>query len=64
MSLRTANGLDENEFYERFGKSFYNMNKNKLDLYMDKGFLRKTENGFAFTDRGFDVSNAVLCEII
>ncbi len=64
MSMRMSSGLDEDEFYNRFGKNFYDINKNKIDLYTQKGFIKKTENGFAFTDKGFDVSNALLCELI
>ena len=64
LMLRTSDGIDEKEYESRFSESFYLKNKEKIDKFISLGLVRKTKVGYAFTDRGFDISNTLICELI
>mgnify|MGYP004460723301 FL=1 len=64
LMLRTSDGIDEKEYESRFSESFYLKNKEKIDKFISLGLVRKTNIGYAFTDRGFDISNTLICELI
>ena len=36
----------------------------KIEPYIKSGYIRKTPQGYAFTDRGMFVSNYILAEIL
>lgn len=64
MGLRMMRGISEKEFQKRFNESFCNTYKKQLEKFIGGGFM-KEENGFyAFTEKGADVSNSILCEFI
>ena len=63
LQLRLAEGLKNGAFRERFGHdatAFFA----KMEPWIQKGLLRRTADGAAFTPEGFLVSNAVLSEIV
>lgn len=64
MALRTSDGVNFNEFYSRFGKNFSQVFRKQIDKFKDTGFVNITENGFALTEKGFDVSNSIMCEFL
>jgi len=64
MALRLKEGISLSAFSEKFGYDFYDAHKKKLELYIQNGFMH-TENGrIAFTKKGIQVSNSILCELI
>jgi len=64
MCLRTMKGIETKEFYERFAIDFDKMFERQLKKYTSAGFIKKTDTGYALTNKGIDVSNAVMCEFI
>ena len=64
MSLRTVDGVDFNEFKRRFGKDFREVYSKELAKFAKTDFVKITENGFSLTEKGFDVSNAIMCEFV
>ena len=61
LKMRLFEGVDETEFYTRFGISF-------ADAYGDTarleagGFLQRRNGRIAFTEEGMYVSNAILSD--
>ena len=64
LSLRTADGVDEAEYKSRFSEDFYKKNAEKINKFISAGFMKKTRVGYGFTDKGFDISNTLICELI
>lgn len=64
MSLRLREGLSLSLFSEKFGYDFYDAHKKKLELYIENGFMALEDDRIAFTKKGIQVSNAILCELI
>ena len=63
LRMRLSEGLDTRAFAKRFGHGAENF-RERLAKYESGGFVRRTENGMAFTPRGFLVSNAILSEVV
>ena len=61
LRMRLAGGLDVTDFKRRFGCFFYEQ-YNIDPALIDGGFLERTDAGFAFTERGMRVSNAILSD--
>ena len=64
LRMRLTEGVDEREFASRFGASFEVTFGKRLAAYTEGGFVKKTDNRWAFTPRGMYVSNAILSEIL
>lgn len=64
MTLRLKEGLSFTAFSEKFGYDFYGAHKKKLDLYIQNGFMHTENDRIAFTKKGIQVSNSILCELI
>ncbi len=64
LRLRLRDGISAAAFGERFGEDLEETFGNALGRYVSDGFVRRTEDGYAFTPQGWYVSNAILSEIL
>ena len=64
LSLRLKSGLSTADFTRRFRKSFEELEGGRLDRYIAAGLMTHEDGRYAFTTKGFCVSNAVLAELI
>ena len=64
LSLRLTRGIDTREFARLFELDFDKMYGDKIAGYIDGGFMKKTEKGYAFTTKGMYVSNYILSEML
>ncbi len=64
MALRLKEGISLSAFSEKFGYDFYDAHKKKLELYIQNGFMVCKDGRIAFTKKGIQVSNSILCELI
>ncbi len=64
LALRLTEGLQENKVFERFSHSIPKETYEKSKIFIDNGYMTKTENGIALTRRGFLLSNTILAEIL
>ena len=64
LRMRLAEGLSLSELGARFGEEAACRIRTSLESYVPGGFVRATADGFAFTPKGFLVSNTVLSEVL
>jgi oxygen-independent coproporphyrinogen-3 oxidase len=64
LALRLAEGLSLNEYKARFGASFEEGREQKLSELEAAGYLLRENGRVALTERGFYVSNSILCELL
>ena len=64
LNLRLVEGLNENNVFDKFGHNIPNEIYEKSKIFIDNGYMTKTENGLAFTRKGFLMSNTILAEIL
>ena len=64
LGLRKTEGVSEADFFESFGQVIEEVYGDILKEQMRQGMISKTRNGYALTERGVDVSNAVLAEYL
>jgi len=63
LCMRLSDGVSIEEFENRFGESFKNRYK-KLEMYVKNGYVTEKNGTFAFTPKGFFVSNYILSDIL
>lgn len=64
LRMRLCDGIDAAAFEARFGTSFEMRFGHALSRYVNGGFVKKTQHGYAFTPRGMYVSNTILSDIL
>ncbi len=64
MALRTIDGVSFEEFRRRFGRSFTEVYFSQLEKLKNTDLVRINEHSFALTEKGFDVSNGIMCEFV
>ncbi len=64
LAMRTTRGVEENVFFDRFGKNFDDVFGDRLKPYRDGGFVVREDGRCAFTDNGSYVSNQILADIL
>ena len=64
LGLRTSFGISLSEYRSRFGMDFSEGREEALALYARLGYLAAAGDRLALTEKGFYVSNAILCEIL
>ena len=65
LSLRTAEGLNTQEYKAEFGENFLSKKKDKIAALIKNGFLKLTpENNLVCTDKGFLVLNQIVLELV
>ncbi|MBO5110983.1 MAG: radical SAM family heme chaperone HemW [Clostridia bacterium] len=64
LAMRLSDGVDTARFFAEYGVDFEAKYGERILPYIKGGLIRKTERGYAFTDRGMFVSNYILAEIL
>ncbi len=64
MGLRTQKGVSEQEFKNRFGMEINNIFKNETEKFIKLGLMNYDGSYYSLSDRGFDISNSIMCEFI
>ena len=64
LSLRLTRGIDVEEFSRTFSLDFDRMYGELLKAYIEGGFMKRTEKGYAFTVKGMYVSNYILSSML
>ncbi len=64
LALRTAAGIDKNNFYRRTGYNPFNLYEKTIVKYKALGLLETTEDRIFLTLRGWTLSNEVLVEFL
>lgn len=64
LGMRTANGISNTQFQKRFGRSLTDAFGAAFDNTLYRRFVRKTADGYAFTQEGLMVSNTILSDIL
>ena len=64
LNLRLVEGLNEDKVFERFGHNIPKDLYEKSQIFIQNGYMTKTENGLALTRKGFLMSNSILAEIL
>lgn len=59
MGLRLTQGIEKNRFFQRFGRSIYDVYNKELNLLKEQKLLNEDNERIALTDRGMDISNYV-----
>lgn len=60
LKLRLTEGININDFKQRFNKEFARIFAKELKMYMDNGFMEFKNGHFFFTPKGMYVSNYIL----
>lgn len=63
LSLRLDEGINLQYLQDKFGVSFSNKEKYLKNL-KENGYIGDTKNGFRLTEKGFFVSNSIICELL
>lgn len=64
LGLRTADGISKSEFLARFGVDFDEKYGKRVEKFKKMGYFCEKGDALALTERGFEVSNAILTEIL
>ena len=64
LGFRTADGISKSEFLARFGVEFDEKCGEKVEKFKKLGYFCEKGDALALTERGFEVSNAILTEIL
>lgn len=64
LGLRTADGISKSVFLARFGVEFDEKYGEKVEKFKKMGYFCEKGDALALTERGFEVSNAILTEIL
>lgn len=64
LGLRTADGISKSEFLARFGVGFDEKYGKRVEKFKKMGYFCEKGDALALTERGFEVSNAILTEIL
>lgn len=64
LGFRTADGISKSEFLARFGVDFDEKYGKKVEKFKKMGYSCEKGDALALTESGFEVSNAILTEIL
>ncbi len=64
LGLRTSAGVSRNEYSARFGASFDEKYASKMQKFIDRGYIYANEDRVCLGERGFEVSNTILAELL
>ena len=64
LGLRLTEGLNENNVFDKFGHNIPKEIYEKSKIFIDNGYMTKTENRIALTRKGFLMSNTILSDIL
>ena len=63
LRLRLAEGFSLEEYRRRFSEDFAERFHDTVRMLTDAGYARISDGRFALTERGFYVSNSIICEL-
>lgn len=63
LKLRLTDGINEKEFFEKFGVTFVSQYPN-ISEFLKDDFVKKENGAYSFTSKGFFVSNYILSHIL
>ncbi|MCX7615251.1 MAG: radical SAM family heme chaperone HemW [Clostridiales bacterium] len=63
LRLRTADGIDENQFVRKFGIDFTPF-ANRLSKHIENGYASYDGNSYRLTSKGFFVSNSIILDLL
>lgn len=61
LGLRMTEGVDLQLFEEQFGIRAEDLFRDQVEQFLEAGLLERTDHSLRLTERGFDVSNLVMC---
>ena len=64
LGLRLSDGIDEAEFFSRFGEDFWHTHGDVCISFIEKGLMAREGGRVYLTEAGFPVSNAIISELI
>ena len=64
LGLRTSAGVSKSEFFNAFGIDFDEKYGQKIENLKSAGYIFENETRVMLTERGFEVSNSILSEIL
>ena len=64
LALRLSDGIDEAEFFTRFGHGFWHTYGEICIPFVERGLMTRGDGRVRLTEAGFPVSNAILAELI
>lgn len=64
MGLRMIEGININEFKERFGVTIESIYKNVIDININKNLLVLKNDKISLTEKGIELSNSVMSDFI
>ena len=64
LGLRTKMGISKAEFFTRFGTDFDEKYGKKIENLEKMGYFSQNGENISLSERGFEVSNAILEEIL
>jgi len=64
MGLRKIDGINVNEFKNRFNLDIDNVYKDVIEKYIKNGLLIRFEDKLFLSPRGIEISNSVMCDFI
>ncbi len=64
LGLRMVRGVDLAAFEKKFGVRAQDRYSDVIEEFLQKGLLEQTDTHLRLTDRGFDVSNLVMCSFL
>ena len=64
LGFRKAEGINVSQLKEKYNFDFEKQNQKKIEKFISSGHVVKTQNGYAFSDEGFLLSNEILCEFL
>ncbi len=64
LRLRLCDGVSDAELQRRFGRTFTAYYGEKAENYVKAGFMKKENDTWAFTPKGFLVSNTILSDLL
>ena len=63
LSLRLAEGFSLDEYKAHFSKDFLSGRTEKINALIESGYLTLENDRLALTERGFYVSNSIICDL-
>ncbi len=61
LGFRLINGININEFRDKFGKDINEIFQNELNKLINLGYIHLKENNYVLTNKGIDFNN-IICE--
>jgi len=62
--LRRICGIELEDFRNRFGIDFFEKYEEKIRGFIDEGFVDETDGWLRFTEKGLDITNYILTELM